>query len=160
MWVYNSRRACCGQNAIGDRNSVKLGGLTLLTHYWATAPFLIICLILLWYGTTDPIHCANRVPLKMVVHVTPDTLLFELLRAKNNSNAASKTFKPIVQYYYVVLCEFESERKWIVGAVPTTWQKLKVFNASFVDKANIYFPLAYLQKRRHIYMDRSRSVNR
>ena len=32
--------------------------------------------------------------------------------------------KPIVQYYYVVLCEFESERKWIVGAVPTTWQKV------------------------------------
>ena len=55
----------------------------------------------------------------MDVHVTPNTLLqlFELLRAKNNSNAASKTFKPIVQYYYVVLCEFASEHKWIVGAV-------------------------------------------
>ena len=77
----------------------------------------------------------------MGVHVTPDTLLFELLRAKNNANAVSKTFKPIVQYYYVVLCEFESEprseRKWIVGAVPTTWQKLS-FNASFVDKANTF----------------------
>ena len=56
----------------------------------------------------------------MGVQVTPDTLLFELFRVKNNANAASKTFKPIVQYYYVVLCEFESERKWIVGAVPTT----------------------------------------
>ena len=56
----------------------------------------------------------------MGMHVTPDTLLSKLLRAKNSSNA---TFKPIVQYYYVVLCEFESEHKWIVGAVPITWQK-------------------------------------
>ena len=39
--------------------------------------------------------CATE---KMGVQVTPDTLLFELLRAKNNANAASKTFKPIVQY--------------------------------------------------------------
>ena len=74
----------------------------------------------------------------MCVHVTSDTLLFKLLRAKNNSSAVSKTFKPIVQYYYIVLCEFESECKWIVGAVPTTWQKLQVFNASFVDKANTF----------------------
>ena len=72
----------------------------------------------------------------MCVHVTLDTSLFELLRAKNNSSAVSKTFKPIVQYYYVVLCEFESECRWIVGAVPATWQKLQVLNSSFVDKAN------------------------
>ena len=65
----------------------------------------------------------------MGVHVTPDTLLFELLRAKNNTNAAYRTFKPIVQYYCVILCEFESERKWIVGAVPTNknWQKIEAF---------------------------------
>ena len=66
------------------------------------------------------------------------TLLFELLRAKNNSNAASTTFKLIVQYY-VVLCEFVSERKCIVGAVPTTRQKIiESFNASFVNKANTF----------------------
>ena len=90
--------------------------------------------------------CATE---KMGVQVTPDTLLFELLRAKNNANAASKTFKPIVQYYYVVLCEFESERKWIVGAVPTTWQKLKVFDANFVDKANTF--LWHIYKKIHLH---------
>ena len=58
----------------------------------------------------------------MGVHITLDTLLFELLQekdsllfellqAKNNTNDASKTSKPIVQYYYVVLCEFESQCK-------------------------------------------------
>ena len=72
------------------------------------------------------------------MYITPDTLLLELLQAKNNTNAVSKTFKPIVQYYYVVLCEFESEHKWIVGAVPTSWHKLKVFNAIFVEKSNTF----------------------
>ena len=51
---------------------------------------------------------------------------------------------------YIVLCEFESERKWIVEAVPTTWQEVRVFNASFVDKTNIF--LWHLQKRRYNYL--------
>ena len=76
-----------------------------------------------------PASCTSEVNVSysqyiyIVMRVTPDTLLFELLRAKNDANAASTTFKPIVQYYYVVLCEFESERKWILEAVPTTCQK-------------------------------------
>ena len=58
----------------------------------------------------------------MGVHVTPDTAV----RAPaGNSNADSKTIKFIVQYYYVVLCEFESERKWIVGALDLA--KIKSF---------------------------------
>ena len=96
--------------------------------------------------------CATE---KMGVRVTPDTLLFELLRAKNNANAASKTFKPIVQYYYVVLCEFESERKWIVGAVPTTWQKLKVFDENFVDKANTFLWHIYKKEDTFAWIDLS-----
>ena len=79
----------------------------------------------------------------MGVHV--QLLLFELLRAKNNANAAAKTFKPIVRYYNVGLCKFESERKWILGELQ--FQQLttnQVFNASFVLKRTL--PLAYLQK--------------
>ena len=45
----------------------------------------------------------------------------------------------------------------IVGAVPITWQKLKVFDANFVDKTNTFL-WHILQKRRYICMDRS--VNR
>ena len=75
------------------------------------------------------------------MQVTLDTLLFKLFRAKKQ--------QPIVQYYHVVLCEFESERKWIVGAVPTTWQKLKVFDANFVDKANTF--LWHIYKKIHLH---------
>ena len=89
----------------------------------------------------------------MGVQVTPDTLLFKLLRAKNNANAASKTFKPIVQHYYVGLCEFESERKWIVGAVPTTWQKLKVFDANFVNKVNTFLWHIYRKEDTFAWID-------
>ena len=31
-----------------------------------------------------------------------------VVQALLNSNAASKTFKPIIQYYYVVLCELNA----------------------------------------------------
>ena len=86
----------------------------------------------------------------MGVQVTPDTLLFEFLWAKNNSNAASKTIKPIVQYYCVVLCEFESERRWILGAVPTTCQKSKFLNEKFVNKANTFF--CHVYKKQDIYL--------
>ena len=63
--------------------------------------------------------------------------------------------KPIVQYYYVVLCEFESERKWIVGAVPTTWQKLKVFDENFVDKANTFLWHIYKKEDTFAWIDLS-----
>ena len=52
---------------------------SLLKHYWATA-FLKISLILC---RTTEIHRANRKNGRagnQLVHVTPDTLLFELLR--------------------------------------------------------------------------------
>ena len=58
-----------------------------------------------------------------------------------------QNFKPIVQYYYVVLCEFESERKWIIGAVSTTWQKLKVFDANFVVKVNTFLWHNFIYKK-------------
>ena len=49
---------------------------------------------------------------KKVVHVTPDTLLFKLLRAKHNSTLPPKPLNLLFStIIYVVLCEFESERK-------------------------------------------------
>ena len=138
MWVTpDNLYVLAVQNVNVDCNSVKLGGLTdTLLGYSFLKISLILC-------ETTEIHHAKR---KMDVQVTPDTLLFELLWAKNNTKIASKTFKPIVQYYYVVLCDFESEHKWIVAAVPTTWQKLKVFDANFVDKANTFLWHIYKKK--------------
>ena len=119
MWVApDDLYVLAAQNAIGDRNSVKLGGLTdTLLGYSFFKISLILC------GTTV-IHCAKHVPLKNGHAPNSGHFVVRTLTGKDNANAASKTFKPIVQYYYVVLCEFESEHKWIIGAVPTTWQFL------------------------------------
>ena len=84
------------QNPIVDRNSVKPGGLTdTLLGYSFLKISMILC------GTTE-IHRAKRVPLKNGrAGNSGHCCSIELLRAKNNANAAAKTFKPIVQYYYV-----------------------------------------------------------
>ena len=99
MWVTpNNLYVLAAQNAIVDRNSVKLGGFTdtLLGYsFLKNQPDSM--------RDNRDTSCKARATEKMGVQVTPDTLLFKLLRAKNNANAASKTFKPIVQY---ILCSF------------------------------------------------------
>ena len=93
----------------------------------------------------------------MDVHVTPDNLLFELskLRTKNNSNAsaASETFKPLVQYYYVVLCEFESERKWIRRSSSQNWKFLT--QVLLIRRANTFFWYIYKKEDTLAWIDLS-----
>ena len=74
MWVApDDLYVLAAQNAIGNRNSVKLGGRTdTLLGYSFFKISLILC------GTTA-IHCAKHVPLK---NGHAPTLLFEPLQAR------------------------------------------------------------------------------